>query len=286
MDDRMQNYVLFSKSDAIADLPNLRLWSNKLLVEVIDPCLRQKEINITKDAFRLLCLSFIARQLNHAQSLVALKHNRDMSLIARTMLEGLALLLWVRKDPIKRSENWRNFSFIHDWRLLKKHRESGIQIDEEVWKRAEAACLEFGSNQYTIQAIKAKERNEKLPNDPYWKYWTSQTKVNWRVIFEEAGISDWYDQFYVGLCNWFHWECSSLAVSIEHSADGYSFNPINEEDEYYSILISIFSILFTMEIVDKEIGTNINDELQKFKKDFESWLITKGNKIKLPIIAK
>jgi hypothetical protein len=89
MSDKLQ----YSPDDAKRDLPIIRDWSNRLM-EISKKYIISGNISINNDEpFQLMCLAFVSRQIEHIGSLIALNNHRDMGIIARTMLEGMILLL-------------------------------------------------------------------------------------------------------------------------------------------------------------------------------------------------
>lgn len=281
----MTKTTLLSREDAAKDLPQLRWWSNQLMSTIAEPIFKREDLLLNNNPFRLMCLSFLSRQFNHAQSLVALQNNRDMTLIARTMLEGMVLLMWVKQESSIRARLWRDFAFIHDWRLIKKHRESDIIVSDEVWERAEKMSRETGELFYTRQAREAIANSRPLPDDPYWKYWHSQERLNWFTIFKDVGHEDWYSNLYVGLCRWFHWESASIALSIKKEGKNFTFSLVREDDIYFAIMIEIICIHVTIQLTNIELSLGLSEELGRFRNDIHKWLQSRHSEIRIPQIS-
>jgi hypothetical protein len=84
------------------------------------------------DHFAFMTVSFCWRQIESLKSLYVLANNnciQDMQLVSRSMLEGLALLMWVNTDT-KVALKWRAFSVIIDYRLAVKKLDSKSNIDK------------------------------------------------------------------------------------------------------------------------------------------------------------
>ena len=78
-------------------------------------------------AFMTFC--FFNKQIDHARSILRLMPSRDSMLIARSMIEGLAQLLWAAKEPDVLPLKWRTYAWVHDWRRMKERVAAGEVID-------------------------------------------------------------------------------------------------------------------------------------------------------------
>jgi hypothetical protein len=286
MSDKLQ----YSPDDANRDLPKLKGWSNRLM-EIAQKFIISGNININNEPFQLMCMSFISRQIEHIGSLIALGNHRDMGIIARTMLEGMILLLWARQNKNERPKHWKDFVYIHDWRMLIKHKKQGIIVPPEKWDEAFSRAIATGDMFYSHKAKKCVSDGKILPVDPYWRSWIepkkegkSENKRTWWDLFHEVGLDELYSNLYAPLASLFHWEASSVVQSISKTNEGIQYKSSNDSDVFYSILIGIISLHVTLQIVEKEFAIGMNKELSEFQQQFQDWHKTIHTICILPVI--
>src|SRR5947207_138684 len=83
------------------------------------------------DYFSLMALSFLAKQREHAHSVLCLVdggHYRDAGLIVRSMNEGLVLLKWAAQNLEDRPLRWAAFAWVRDWRLMNRNVKDGSHV--------------------------------------------------------------------------------------------------------------------------------------------------------------
>lgn len=78
------------------------------------------------------------------RSVLQLDQSLDSILIARSMLEGLSQLLWAAQAPEERPLRWRTFSFVLDWRLMRKRMAAGEAVTEDQRATIENGLKEHG----------------------------------------------------------------------------------------------------------------------------------------------
>jgi hypothetical protein len=59
-----------------------------------------------------------------------LKSSPDVALIARAMMEGLCQLQWADRDRATRAQQWRDFVWVHDWRVVRVWRARGVRVSK------------------------------------------------------------------------------------------------------------------------------------------------------------
>ena len=166
-------------------LSGLETWINKLL-DLANETVENAE-SLDDDHLGFLALCFLSRQIDHIQSIVTLVPNRDATLIARSMIEGLCQLLWAGQEPMSRPLKWRAFAYIHDWRLMMAKINRGELVDPNQKESNELAIQEYGWFFYTKEAKLAIRQNQPLPSDPYHKTWTCGTQLKQICDCVDAG---------------------------------------------------------------------------------------------------
>ena len=145
---------MVSSEHARRDLPVLRtnlIALGKLSTEAFASQIRMR----ARSHVRFMLVSFTVKQIEHSHSLLKLEFSVDTVLVARSMLEGLAQLLWAMKQPRCRPLMWRAFAFVLDWRLLQKQRSQGLTIDPVLERRIHEGIRRYGKWFLTKEARQA-----------------------------------------------------------------------------------------------------------------------------------
>jgi len=259
--------LTYSEEDAERDLPELEGWSDRLM-QIAQDVINSDGLTLTKDPFRLFCLAFLTRQIDHVSSLVSLHGHRDMTLIARSMLEGMVVLMWVSKNPASRAAQWRNFTYVHDWRMYRRHRLEGKPVGEEDWNSVLEGLEVHGSRFYSSKARDRLNRGETLPDDPYRVNWIAKRYYD---LFKDVDLTDWYRKFYAPFADWHHWGSASLLVSLKFNDEGVTYSAARADDTVYALLIGISSLHVTLQVANAELALGIGPELEEFRVAFEAW---------------
>lgn len=173
-----------------------------------------------RDALALMALCFTRKEAEHLRSILALvraAQYRDAVLIARSMIEGLALLTWAAREPSTRPALWRRFAWIEDWRLMREQARSGEPLDPLESNTVEEQVLKFGDHFLSRAAQDALRAGASLPADPYWPYWHEGKSV--AKIFQELQGVPLYQSVYSATSRWIHWSPRGLGAPPDGDGD-------------------------------------------------------------------
>jgi hypothetical protein len=101
--------------------------------------------------------------LSSVLSLVENGHDRDNSIIARSMLECLAQLRWALLDEPTRTDEWFWYGVMLERLQLLRNREKGILIDQDDWNTSERLIDQVGPTYFNRAARKAAENGNRIP---------------------------------------------------------------------------------------------------------------------------
>ncbi|MCD4784333.1 MAG: DUF5677 domain-containing protein [Candidatus Eremiobacteraeota bacterium] len=181
-----------------------------------------------------MSFAFLCRQIENLESmlcLVKVKKFKSAAIIARSSLEGTALLLWAANKPQKRAYKWRCFVVLEDYWRFKEMLEKNEKIDKKDFDEIESAFIEIGHLFLTKKAKTKMAKTKKETIDPdsilendFHKNWYDGKKIS--DIFEEVKGGDreiLYKYHYKRISNIIHWNPSGLATSIETNEDRIQF---------------------------------------------------------------
>jgi hypothetical protein len=214
------------------------------------------------DDFGFMAIQFLYKQMQHAESLLALVPRRDTCLIARTMIDGLYQLLWAFQASEERARLWRSFSIIHDWRMIQGRLRIGIPVAEADIRRNEAALKIFGS----LHRLRKPKANSP---DPYQKRWNGGVTLS--AIADVVG-RELYDGPYAELSDWEHWGVSGIGGAITRENDHVVTDSNSDRIAGLSLLAAFQCLLQTLEVADKHLSLNVTEAIQTLGADFRKTL--------------
>ncbi len=193
--------TLLQENAAIESMPILQAVALNL-VRISDEIL-EKHIPYNEDnSADKMVLSFTQKQLEHFRSLRILidaEAHRDSALIARAMLEGYGRLQWALADQPKRTELWKWYGLILDWRQVQANENHGFTYTDKQKVEIGALMAQHGED-YIKDKLQKKQAAAKeagvvkpLPADPWAYDWTN---VSVRSMFESFGALEMYDGMY------------------------------------------------------------------------------------------
>jgi hypothetical protein len=195
------------------DIPGLRKRLSQLL-DLVMEILREPLETSEENHFKLMGLCFLSRQVEHTKTVLLLVENNreiDAQLICRSMIEGLAQLLWTARDPQSRALRWRSFVFIEMWRQNQQLKETSESDDENLSLTVQQGLGRYGDLHFRKKAIKRKINNKQLPKDPFHYYWHGDSFPS---IFKEIEGLDIYRQIYQPFAAWHHWSPASFGKVV------------------------------------------------------------------------
>lgn len=111
-----------NEQKAIEALPGILAYVNDVLT--FAETLRGTKVR-QDDRVADMLMHFAFRQWEHLDCIRILGLKRDVQLIARSVIEGIALLSWAYGDPVTRTarvDQWWKFLYITEWRAKYKGR--------------------------------------------------------------------------------------------------------------------------------------------------------------------
>jgi hypothetical protein len=239
-------------SKAIRHLPSLISFSDELIGLAEDILGRDIRYSET-DHLGFMALCFVSEQVEHLKSirlLVEHGHHRDAGLIARTMMEGLCLLLWAAKDSPSRPLLWRSYACVEDFRLMKQKEAAGESIEPAQRAKINKMLKQYGNQFLTKKARKAQREGRPLPVDPYRKNWSGRPLDQ---ICDEVQGQLLYEHIYRGMSERIHWSPRGLGTAITRDGQKVTYSGISPENAATALAVGFQALLQSLELLDEHL---------------------------------
>ena len=179
-----------------------------------------------------MCKSFSKRQLSQLKSLIRLKEQDDVILIARSMFEGALYLSYCIKHP-EMSRRWRLFSFVLDIQRI----ENGESAPNEVKELIKQFTPEVN------QLFKKK-------NGSYERSWYGNKSIKQVARDTAEDFVQLYEKYYSPMSEYHHWATASFGKRYKLELN--SLIEINSNqvklERANSICMALSSIFSTLKV--------------------------------------
>lgn len=213
------------------------------------------------DDFGFMCLCFLSRQVEHAESIRSLHPSRDTVLVARSMIEGAMMLLWAASDP-SRALRWRRFMSIENWRLVRRRETAGRRVPDSSRQRMKEALNQVGSEFLNTIARKHVAKGAPLPIDPYVRKWTDGTSYNLSDLCTKLRVRDLHAGVYVHMSDWTHWGSASIGRILRDSGEEIHYRPPGDYESSLATLAATMSILHTTATADAHFAADFKGAIR------------------------
>jgi len=231
-------------------LNGLEEWINKLL-DLADEILKSAKCS-DNDHLGFMALCFLSRQVDHIQSVIRLVPNRDATLIARSMIEGLCQLCWAAQTPIELPLKWRTFGYVHDWRRQQIKINRGESITPDQQASNEIGLKKYGNLFYTKEARKAVSQNLPLPLDPYHRDWKCGMQI--KQICDCVNAGDLYQEVYKSFSEWHHWDTAGIGEALSWNNNKVTFSSLSPSNSAMALAVGFQCLIQTIELTNNHLS--------------------------------
>ncbi len=222
------------------------------------------------DPEQLMLLSFVTKQREHLNSVRLLtthNYDGDAGLISRTMIEGMAQLLWAFQNRPSGPEDWYWFGLVMDWRQVTENEANGIKEPAEKKQLLTTNLAAQGPRYYTSKAEEKLSQGDPLPADPYRKQWH---RLNVADIFTKVKGADMYDDVYRNLSERIHWNPREVFRSLEFDNGSSSTYKSSDARTALGALVYGFQSLHQcLELIGAHFSLDIQPELNGLFSKFQ-----------------
>lgn len=249
------------------DLFGLRQWVTRLLT-LANEILVNAQCS-EEDHLGFMALCFLSKQIDHMQSIVTLIPNRDATLVARTMIEGLCQLLWAARNPATRPLQWRAYVWVHDWRVMQARTARGETVTPDQRRAIENALQKYGDQFLTRKAKAARSKQTPLPPDPYRNNW--RLGVQLREIFESIEGADLYREIYEPFSDWHHWGAGAVGKAIGRQGNRVVYSSLSSTDSATALASGFQCLYQTAELTDEHLSIGLVSKISEVRNEYGAW---------------
>lgn len=223
---------------------------------------RGTKIPNTQGAFASMVVAFCWKQEDHADAIMTLGKHRDVQLIARSMIEGLCQLKWAAQDPGSRAERWRQFAWVHDWRLLRRDHKVGKPVPSDTEERILDGLAEHG---HLFLKAKARKNQDKAGRDPYVQHWSGRSVAQ---LCEEVKGERLYEWPYATFSDWHHWSPGGVVPVFKEEGRKVTFPRPSAHDVLPSFAVAFQCLYETIELANSTFALGADNDLREIRVGF------------------
>jgi Family of unknown function (DUF5677) len=221
------------------------------------------------NAADLMVLGFTTKQCEHLRSvrlLMDASAHRDALLIARTMAEGLGMLLWATNNQPMQTDRWRDFGWILDWRRVARFERCGITLVDPADKALLKAKVDrCGPDFYRpsvrkeITAAACCGTTYNVPDDPWGTDWTDMSV---EAMFREIRGTPMYEAVYRQSSEWVHWNPRAVVGAMQPTEWGIAgFTEEDWRDAHVAMQAACRSVLQSLEVLNLRFSLGLDERL-------------------------
>lgn len=210
---------------------------------------------------RLMAIAFASKQDEHlrtVRALVQIGQHRDALIIARTMAEGLAQLLWAYNHRPQGPDEWFLYGVIEDWRQHEAKRSAGETVDPADDALAQRLLGQHGPDYYSAETHRRLKEGKALQADPYRRQWNH---VDVASMLNSVNGKDLYETVYRNASGLVHWSPRALLLAIDDRGKAQTYTTDDPASAAIAVTIGIQSLLQTLEVVNLHFGLGIDGDL-------------------------
>jgi hypothetical protein len=244
---------------------NLRRFTDELLT-IGQTVFRDRVKCPDADHLGMMSITFSAKQAEHmlsVQTLVDARRFADASVIARVMLEGLALLIWSNRAPDERPRAWRAYSLVFDLQTLRSKQATGMMLDADV-EQDLLDRLTHEASQFLRQGGD--------PTDP------ASYKARWHLDDEGKGLritdilKDLNDpklvDLYGELSNWIHWNAKGIGSGLKRDGDLVRIDWSAQYRGALALAVGFQSLFQSLEVLDSRLHLGYAEKLDDLRRRY------------------
>jgi Family of unknown function (DUF5677) len=195
-----------------------------------------------RNALQYVLLVFFRRFMESMKTVYDHSDLRDNLLIARSVLEGIALLKWILRDPTQKEKRARDYMGIQ--RIELQLRVQRMKDDGFNWSQSQIDGMKAEISKLSNELIPPEELQNFLVFDEplrHKKFLERLTGGTIKDLILAAGHKDVYDKTYSMLSGYHHWNPYQLCGCLDEKGELASYGTLPSEsfDSYLCCFVSM-----------------------------------------------
>lgn len=250
------------------DLPII-IRNSELLLKFFDENFNRRFEYSDDDHYTFMILCFLFKQREHLSSVLSLINVASFSdamIIARNMVEGVGIVLWVSENLQKRALQWRKYCVITDYRLsLEQAKRDKIKIDKNLLELSVKEGYEYLKERYKKPKIQIKN----LPSDPFKSTWLFDDYGKEVKIYKFFGgdNKDLYDS-YCEMSDWVHWNVSSIGTRLARNKSEVGFFSSPIKDGCFALSSAFVSMHYFYVVINQHLKLGLDDKIKTLSDNY------------------
>lgn len=248
-------------------LPALKESAHRLL-DLTREVLRSRFRFAKSDDLAFMVLSFAPRQAEYLRSICTLVDAGDHNaagLVARTMVEGMCLLVYAAQRADTVPTRWRAYAAVENLELLKRRERDGELIDPVLRSHIEAQLRDHGSQFHNRKAKNCERAGEPLPANPFQQNWYGGIPI--RDVFKSVRAEKLYDWIYWHTSQLIHWTIAGLAKDIGSDGDEFSYTTESPVMSATALAAGFQSLHESLSVLEIHLNLGFRDRLEELRQD-------------------
>lgn len=248
---------------AVRALPALHSFATEATQLAEELLVSEIRFDVDNDHFGFMAMCFLGEQVSYLEAITKLVEQglgKPSGLVARSMLEGMALLRWARADP-SRSMRWRSYAWVTDHRAMARVMKSGNSIDLQQKTHIEEALKIQGDQFFSPKAKKKKAAGQQIPNDPYVRSWYAPNSLA-SICAQDQSAKLLYENIYRDESERTHWSVASLGRSVHRNEGGFVYtHNAHPCDDATFLAVGFQSLLEVLLDAEEHLGLGRNSDI-------------------------
>lgn len=257
--------------DTGSDIPKLLGFAEGLSSDVA--MLQQSvPLNAVSPDFSLCFMAacFVSREVDHLRGVANLTRiglDSEALILARSMLEGMAQLLWAAQEPEERPSMWHRFVFVEDWRITQRREEPLSEREEEERSLLKEKVREEAADFLTRKAQNAERSGQEMPSDPYRQKWYGGETV--KELFKQTSAENLWP-LYRAASESVHWTMRGLGSSIVRDDTKLTYQSEDPNKAATALASGIQAVLQVAQVLASCLGEDARRSVSDWHGDYVS----------------
>lgn len=201
--------------------------------------------------------------LRSVSSLVNHGHDRDASIVARSIVECLAQTVWALTEEPIRTDLWFWYTIVLERLQLIKNQERNLPFDIGAWATSERLISLYGPSYFNDRALRAVRRSEPLPSEREryrYRWHEEDIAVLIRSTLGDGPAVDYWRS----ASAWAHSSPLTVVRAMDQGDGPTRYDPSDAREAAQALYMAIHCCLNTFQLATQRFQLPHLDQLNEF----------------------